>query len=281
MKKIISLSVLVICFFCQTTLAQSNANSLPEITTITPYQLQVGYNMTTVIIFPAAIIAGDRGYSEIIVTKEKEVSNILKVKGSKRNFEPTNLHVYTIDGKVYAFNISYVDYPNRLTFNLNNLTNPINSSPLLFANTLVNTTELEKTAAQVREQVPFFSRATTQYLAKLQLQGIHLVNNYMFFSFALSNHSNLPYEIDFIRLYIHDKQKKKRSSVQEREIIPVYKDNFQIVEAEGEYKFTVAVPKFTIPDKKQFVIELYEKGGGRNISLTVKNRHLLNARLLQ
>lgn len=39
-----------------------------------------------------------------------------------------------------------------------------------------------------------------------------------------------------------------------------------------------AIPKFTIPDAKLFVIELIEKDGGRHLSLSVRNRAIIKAR---
>jgi hypothetical protein len=39
--------------------------------------------------------------------------------------------------------------------------------------------------------------------------------------------------------------------------------------------------KFTIPDAKHFVVEMYEKKGGRNLNLFIKNRTIVNARLLE
>ncbi len=36
--------------------------------------------------------------------------------------------------------------------------------------------------------------------------------------------------------------------------------------------------KFAIPEQKQLIVELYEKGGGRNIKLKLTNSDLLKAR---
>ena len=36
--------------------------------------------------------------------------------------------------------------------------------------------------------------------------------------------------------------------------------------------------KFTIPDARHLVIELFEENGGRNLELLIKNRMIVNAR---
>ena len=39
-----------------------------------------------------------------------------------------------------------------------------------------------------------------------------------------------------------------------------------------------AVPKFTIPDDKLLMVELYEKNGGRHQSIRVENADIVNAK---
>lgn len=281
MKKIIVALIFISAFLSGTIHAQSLANNLPEAAVVIPYKLQVGYNTTTVLIFPVSVINGDRGYNEIVIQKEKAVENILKVKAAKRNFLPTNLHVYTTDGKVYSFNVEYIDCPRHTTFDLNKLrSNETEITPLILPNTTVSNLELKERAEQVRQSKHFFSKKNMRYGMKLQLLTIHNVNNVVFFGFSIANQSNLNYDVDFIRLYIKDRKKAKRSSVQEQEIIPVYSDSFQQVAGEKENKYIVAIPQFTIPDNKEFIIEMYEKNGGRNISMKIKNKFLLKARSL-
>ncbi|WP_347156373.1 DUF4138 domain-containing protein, partial [Phocaeicola vulgatus] len=44
--------------------------------------------------------------------------------------------------------------------------------------------------------------------------------------------------------------------------------------------FTVALPKFTIPDKKVLIIEIQERNGGRHFYYKLKNKQLINAEIL-
>lgn len=39
-----------------------------------------------------------------------------------------------------------------------------------------------------------------------------------------------------------------------------------------------ALPKFTIPDDKLLMVELYEKNGGRHQSIRVENADIVNAK---
>jgi conjugative transposon TraN protein len=280
MKNIIVILLFAVSSTCA--IAQNIVADLPLNTTVIPYKLEVGYNTTTVIIFPVPLLpAADRGNREIIIQQEKLINNILKIKAAKHDFKPTNLHVYTVDGKLYVFNITYNEYPGYTTFNLSKL-HPDNaiSAPLLVDRKLFKESHLVEIAQKSRETRQFFSKAVQENDIRLQLRSIHTTSDWLVFGFNLSNLSNLNYDIDFIRFYIQDKKRVKRSSIQEQEIAPIYIDPVTTVAGQQRSRFVIIVPKFTIPDKKQFLIELFEKGGGRHLTIKVKNKHLLKAKTL-
>lgn len=247
---------------------------------IIPYALQVGYNVTTVIKFPAPVIDGDRGFKDIMVEKEKDISTLIKVKAVRKNFEPTNLHVYTTDGRVYEFTVTYADYPTSLTFDLTLVDDSAGSNSLLVGNGIPNVTAIKELATQLKFERPFIAKASASDQTHLRLRTIHTKDHLMLFGFSLSNQSGLLYDIDFIRFYIRDRQTKKRTTVQEMEVTPLFQDYPASVTGYGRTRFIVAVPLFTIPDRKEFFIEVYEKNGGRKISLKIKNKHLLRAKPL-
>ena len=80
--------------------AQSAPIDLPESTLIPHYRLSVAYNTTTVLVFPASVKPIDRGDRDILAVKQPGVENVVKVKASRKNFAPTNLLVFTSDGRI-------------------------------------------------------------------------------------------------------------------------------------------------------------------------------------
>ena len=282
MKRITFITLISVLFLTNS-YSQSSITSLPEVTTVIPYRLEVGYNTTTVVLFPVSLVpAADRGNREIIVQQEKIVDNVLKIKAAKKDFQPTNLHVYTVDGKIYAFTINYKEYPARTTFDLAKLDESNQeTTPLIISNQFINKPHLKQMATQARNARQFFSRKNIRNDMKLQLRTIHTANEWLVFGFRIANLSNLDYDIDFVRMYIRDKQQVKRSSIQEQEIMPVYKNNFKTIAGTEKDQIVIIVPKFTIPDKREFFIEVYEKNGGRHISLRIKNKHLLKAKAFE
>src|SRR5438270_557447 len=99
MKKLLIFSLLVLAITIDG-FSQSAILSLTPAIFIQSYSLQVGYNTTTVLIFPAAVKPGDKGKgdADLIVRKQPGSENILKVKAGRKNFTPTSLHVITGDG---------------------------------------------------------------------------------------------------------------------------------------------------------------------------------------
>ncbi|KAA6304448.1 hypothetical protein EZS27_043904, partial [termite gut metagenome] len=120
-------------------------------------------------------------------------------------------------------------------------------------------------------------RFGVQYL----LKGIYTYNGFLYFHTQLKNSSNVPFDVDFIRLKVVDKITAKRTAIQETVIFPVraYHHDLQIRGKKSE-RTVFALEKFTIPDDKQLVVELFEKEGGRHQAFTVENSDLIRAKVI-
>ena len=71
---------------------------------VPPYGLEVTFNKTVHLIFPAAICYVDLGSADIIAGKADGSENVLRVKAALRDFSrETNLAVITEDGSYYTF----------------------------------------------------------------------------------------------------------------------------------------------------------------------------------
>ena len=79
---------------------------------IAPYGLEVTYDKTVHIIFPAAIKYIDLGSANIIAGKADGAENVIRVKAAVRNFKvETNFSVITEEGSFYTFNVKYANEP--------------------------------------------------------------------------------------------------------------------------------------------------------------------------
>ena len=77
---------------------------------------------------------------------------------------------------------------------------------------------------------------------------------------------------------IVDKKIMKRTAMQEQVIYPLRAFNYVTrVDGKKNERTVFALPKFTIPDDKKLIVEMYEKQGGRHQSFDVENEDLVRA----
>ncbi len=118
-----------------------------------------------------------------------------------------------------------------------------------------------------------------KYTIKLQLNGIYIKSDVVFYQLKIKNNSNINYDIDMLRLFINDKKKSKRTASQEIEIQPLYVyGDTSTIKGKSKNIFVFALQKFTIPDQKYLSIQLMEKNGGRHLQLKVHNRTIVKAK---
>jgi hypothetical protein len=230
-----------------------------------PSSLCITTDKTTSLIFPFSIKHVDRGTKDVLVQPVKEVDNILLVKAATNNFSETNLSVVTGDGSVYSFAICYGN-PEVYIYHL-----PAKSKIAIstYANGILDN---PKTMHGIKDgSWDMFTSVT----------GIFIKENVIYYQLDLENQSPIDYDIDFLRFYIRDKKKSKRTAIQENELTPLYiAGNTKQVKATNRSIIVVALEKFTIPDAKFLAIEVGEKNGGRRLFMTVKNKNIIKANRL-
>lgn len=113
-----------------------------------------------------------------------------------------------------------------------------------------------------------------QYL----LKGIYVHSDLLYFHTEIKNQSNVPFDVDYITFKVVDKKVAKRTAIQEQVLLPVRAYNYVVRVAGKKMEQTVfCLPKFTIPDDKELVVEMNEKEGGRHQSFVVENSDLVRA----
>ena len=228
-------------------------------------QLSVTTDKTTSLIFPFPIKYVDRGTKDIIVQPVKENENLLLVKAASKGFAETNLSVVTGDGNVYTFTVNYSASPEALIFHL-----PPNKKGTIAAYAGMILNNPPKRIVRV-EHAGIITK----------LIGIYIKDEVIYYQLEIHNHSPLDYDIDWLKFFIIDKKKSKRTAVQENEMIPLHiAGNKTQVKAYNFSVIVVALDKFTIPDAKFLGIQMMEKNGGRHFNLKVYNNQILKARIM-
>ena len=259
---------------------------------IPPYALEITFNKTVHIIFPAPIRYVDLGSADLLAAKADGAENVLRVKAALRNFtRESNLAVITEDGGYYTFNVKYADEPVKLSIEMTDflhdgaaVNRPNNAMDIYLKELGQESPMLVKLIMQSihknnKREIKHIGskRFGIQYL----LKGLYTHNGLLYFHMQMKNTSNVPFNVDYITFKIVDKKVAKRTAIQEQVLYPIRAyNNIQAIGGKTSVRTVFTMPKFTIPDNKQLMVELHEKEGGRHQSFAVENADIVRARVI-
>lgn len=259
---------------------------------IPPYGLEVTFDKTVHIIFPSSVKYVDLGSPNIIAGKADGAENIVRVKAAVRNFATeTNFAVITDAGNFYTFNVKYAAEPEKLNIEMKDFmhdgdaVNRPNNAMEIYLKELGS--ESPKVVQLIMKSVYKSNQRKVKHIGckrfgiQHTLKGIYANSGFLYFHTQLQNSSNVPFEVDFITFKIVDKKVAKRTAIQEQVIYLLRAYNF-ITEVRGRTteRTVFAMEKFTIPDDKQLVVELFEKNGGRHQTFIVENSDIVRAKVI-
>ena len=259
---------------------------------IPPYGLEVTYDKTVHIIFPSSVSYVDLGSPNLIAGKADGAENVIRVKATVKDFRTeTNLSVITEDGNFYTFNVKYADEPLLLNIEMKDFihdgstVNRPNNAMEIYLKELGS--ESPKLVHLIMESIYKNDKREVKHIGSKRfgiqylLKGIYTHNGLLYFYTQIKNESNVPFDVDFITFKIVDKKVAKRTAIQEQVIFPLRAHNYATRIAGKKSERTVfTMEKFTIPDDKQLVVELYEKSGGRHQSFVIDNSDIVRAKVI-
>ena len=259
---------------------------------IPPHGLEVTYDKTVHILFPAAVRYVDLGSPNLIAGKADGAENVIRVKATVRDFRSeTNMSVITEDGSFYTFNVKYADEPLLLNVEMADFlhdgssVNRPNNAQEIYLKELGS--ESPMLVHLIMKSVHKENRRIVKHIGSKRfgiqyvLKGIYVHNDLLYLHTEIRNSSNVPFDVDYISFKVVDKKVAKRTAIQEQVLFPVRAYNYAVRVAGKQSERTVfCLPKFTIPDDKQLVVELCEKNGGRHQSFIVENADLVLAKVI-
>jgi len=244
------------------------------------YALQLTYNKTSTIVFPASIVSVDRGSRDVIVQRLNDVKNVLQLKANRVGFVETNLSVISSDGILRHFTVSYAKNPTVLTIDLSSETS--DNRKLLFDVSLTDV-EIAKSKSVIssdKRRAHFTNECDGGVC--LSLLGVYVKSDVMFYRMNITNKSDVDFNVELTKLYIRDKGRVKRTASQEIEILPIsILGEIEKIPGNGKQEVIITIKKQMIPKSKFMMIELFEDNNGRHLNLAIKSKAVVNARLLQ
>ena len=259
---------------------------------IPPHALEVCYNKTTHIIFPAEITYVDLGNENLVAGLADGAKNVLRVKSAFKSFkQETNLSVITEDGSYYTFNVKFAKEPLLLSIEMTDFlhdgeaVNRPNNAQEIYLERLGSESPMlvklimKSIHKQNKREIKHIG--SKRFGVQFLLKSIYANNGLLYFHTELKNTSNIPFDIDFVSFKIVDKKVIKRTAMQEQVLEPLRAQNYvTVVHGKSSERTVFALDKFTIPDDKQLVIEVAEKEGGRHQSFVVDNEDIVRANVI-
>jgi len=268
------------------------ARKLPFDRMIPPYGLEVTFDKTVHIIFPSAVRYIDLGSANIIAGKADGSENVIRVKAAVKGFETeTNFSVITDEGSFYSFNVKYAADPVKLNVEMKDFmhdgqaVNRPNNAMEIYLQQLGS--ESPKVVYLIMKSIYQSDKRKVKHIGcnrfgiQYLLSGIYTHSGLLYFHTQIKNSSNVPFDVDFIRWKIVDKKVAKRTAIQETVILPLRAYNYVTqVHGKSSERTVFAMDKFTIPDDKQLIVELFEKNGGRHQQFVIENSDITRAEVI-
>lgn len=267
-------------------LYQGMSRSVPNGRVVLPYGLEVTFEKTVHLIFPAAIRYVDLGSQNIIAGKADDAENVLRVKAAVREFETeTNMSVICEDGSFYAFNVKYADEPKKLSIEMKDFLAPTegrlpsNRADIYFKELGSESPILVKL---IMKSIYQNDKRTIKHVGAKQfgmrflLRGLYAHNGLLYFHVRMDNESNMPYAVDFITFKVVDKKVAKHTAIQERMLQPLRAfHQVMWIGAGRSERIVFALEQFTLSEDKQLEVTLYERNGSRTLTFYVEPEDLL------
>lgn len=267
-------------------LYQGMSRSIPNGRVVLPYGLEVTFEKTVHLIFPAAIRYVDLGSQNIIAGKADDAENVLRVKAAVREFETeTNMSVICEDGSFYAFNVKYADEPGKLSMEMKDFLSPTegrlpsNRADIYFKELGSESPILVKLIMKSiyqNDKRTIKHVGVKQFGMRFLLRGLYAHNGLLYFHVRMDNESNMPYAVDFITFKVVDKKVAKHTAIQERILQPLRAfHQVMWIGAGRSERIVFALEQFTLSEDKQLEVTLYERNGSRTLTFYVEPEDLL------
>jgi conjugative transposon TraN protein len=254
------------------------------LTALTAWKVPVTEHKMTNLVFPVAIRTGIKVSREVLVQKVKGVENVIELKAARPHFLPTNLSVFGLDGRLYSFDLEYADNPPVLNFAV--VPAPPGESVALYPDKQLlmltglpaDQATLTEDAGTLTKEKRFLHASVHSEKMRLQVEGIYLKDSLLWFTLRLRNAAQVPYTPEYIRLFIQERTKARRTAIQETPIEPMYTALPNRITGRSSEIFALGYPLFTVPRDKKLWLEIAEHSGGRLLKLPISYKKILKAR---
>ena len=289
MKRLLFVVALTVLFFVGVQ-AQDTVRTFSQRQVVEPYRVEVAFNKTLHILFPSEVVYVDLGSLDLIADKADGAQNVVRIKAAKQDFtEETNFSVITADGCFYSFTAVYSENPSQLNIEMEDWLHKDPYSDFANRQMYIRLDELSGETPLTVNRIMYTilrrnvrdikSVGSKRFGIEVLLRGVYVHGDLFYLHVSMRNRSKVAFDIDYIRFKSCDRKTARRTAVQETFVNPVRVfDEIMRVDAEAMIRNVFVFRKFTIPDDKVLVMEVYERNGGRHQRFEIENSRLVGAR---
>lgn len=248
--------------------------------------IKISYHKNIHLIFNSNIVKDDCSSENILISHN---ANILKLGAAQAFEEEKSVTVITDNNILFTFIINYNEELTQLNYLIPDsigilMPNSVFKAKNVFKDentgTEIDKENLNAICRNVLRQKHLFSDIGTAYKKiTVQLVGIWINENFLFFKLIMSNDSNISYDISSTNLYIQDKSflKKASTAPTEKEPFHIYSDSHSIDANTKDNVYIMIFEKFTISKGKKLIFEVVEKNGGRKLEFEILKDFIIKA----
>lgn len=228
--------------------------------------------------FPKPIRQGVVGNDDFVFTydrEEQQYFGLLQARPGKEG----NFLAITNDGQVYAYILKYSMQLSKLNYFIQKSESIGNERPI--------PTQMEqnirvKLSDTINRNFHYYQKFCERLLAsyqgniiskrkkgiKLRLQKMVYHGSGTYLVLDIANRSGIDFEIDYLKVYTVNGNKKRKASYQRLEQEIIYRYHLPMLVTHGHtQRFVYVLPKFVLGDNERLEIELKELNGHRKIGL--------------
>jgi len=142
----------------------------------------------------------------------------------------------------------------------------------------VDQATLATDAAMLTKEKGFLHHSVRSEKMRLRIEGIYLKDSLLWVTLRIKNTAQVPYYPEYVRLFIQDRTKAKRTAIQQAAMESVYAAVPVRIEGRSSETFALCFPLFTVARDKQLWLEVAECSGGRLLKLPISYKTILKAR---
>ncbi len=255
--------------------------------------LKVSSTYTTHIIFNTDLIYADISNSQVMAAKILEQSrNMMALKAREPFTTPLSVSALESNGSMHTFIVKYEADPQSLVYDqrLRDEPNPTDSLPQVRKKKDRNGSGEGTVAGLYRKRdAPLLSevvdaKQTLWHISKRQYDidvtciNIITYSDITYLVFNLENHSGVSYECSDATFVVESKKQTKKSVVYDKNIFP--KSRFGTISCEPgkNTKIGYSLDKLSLSKDQILKVYFYEKGGQRELVLTINPEDINKAR---